>query len=366
MMSRIDEGGRRGAALAVAVLLLLAVLALAQGALSLASLELQASLADRRLLRADAGAEVGIRTALSSVTSAGLGGVPLWGRVPIGSGALDGETFTTHLDRLSREVWLLESVGRERGGPGVVRLGRAVWILDPIARVADTNGVLEIEADAPVTLGGEVDGTEMTAEAPPLLAGTCAAWKPALDSIFPVGRLAAIHRYAADTLVAEPSMGLLDAAWLLSLVPARVAGEGRPIPADGSGSCDERQPWNWGAPLRPGSPCGSYLVTVAAEEDLTVRGGQGQGVLVVRGDLLMTDTARFHGLVLVGGTLRLQNGAEVTGLVRVGRGVETAAGTRIRGSACWVVRALDAAAGILERPVPLGGPEWIGPLGPDP
>lgn len=105
-------------------------------------------------------------------------------------------------------------------------------------------------------------------------------------------------------------------------------------------------------------------MTKATDGDLVVEGGQGQGIVVVQGDLTLTDSTRFYGLLLAGGTLRLENGAEVTGLVRAGGGADLASGTRIEGSACWALLALEGAAGVLDRPVALGGSEWIGPFRP--
>ncbi len=359
-----SHGGRRGAALVVAILLLLALLALAQGALSLARLELTASLADRRILRAGAAARAGVRDAMSGPVPAGAGGVALWGRQPVVSRALDGATFAATLDRLSREVWLLESVGRATEGPAVVRLGRTVWMLDPLGHLANTRAVLQVKEGVALRLDGRVDGAGMTAVTSPLLPGACASWYPALDSVLPSGRLPAVYRFRTDSSRSEPSLGRLGATRLLSLITDRVSGRGTPEPVEGTGGCDVGVAWNWGDPRAPRSPCGGYFVTKATDGDLVVEGGQGQGIVVVQGDLTLTDSTRFYGLLLAGGTLRLENGAEVTGLVRAGGGADLASGTRIEGSACWALLALEGAAGVLDRPVALGGSEWIGPFRP--
>ena len=68
------------------------------------------------------------------------------------------------------------------------------------------------------------------------------------------------------------------------------------------------------------------------------------------------------GFVVVGGTLQVLGRAEFHGMAVAGRGIHVAPEARIRGSACWAVRALSAAAGVwAPRPLVVPGLPAIGP-----
>jgi hypothetical protein len=360
-MARRGED-RRGATLVVVVLLLLALLALAQGALTLARLELATSLADLRMLRARAAAEAGLRRAVMGPAPAGRGDVAVWGRIEGPSGSLAGATYRTVIERLSREIWLVEGVGAADDGPGTVRIGRLVWSMDPLARVGAARASLEIGPDAPLRLAGRVDGADATGELPPLVPGACLAWAAGLDSVLPSGRLPPVVRMPVADSLPQPSLGRLKLDNLLAMIPTRVSGVGTPGPVESSGRCATGELWNWGDPLHPTRPCGVWFPVEVAEGNLTVRGGVGQGVLVVRDTLTLADSARFFGVILTGGPLRLDPGVRVSGLVRAYGGADVDVGAELDASACWALRVLDAATDLTRRYVPLGGSERVGPL----
>jgi hypothetical protein len=58
---------------------------------------------------------------------------------------------------------------------------------------------------------------------------------------------------------------------------------------------------NWGDGLNPLGPCGSYYPIVHALGDLTVNNGQGQGILLVDGNLVASGTWTYFGIVIVRG-----------------------------------------------------------------
>ncbi len=353
---------RTGATLAVAVLLLLALLALAQGMLSLARLELAASSADLRMLRARAAAEVGLLRSTTDPLPTERDSVGLWRTVAGPSDTLTGATYRVDFRRLSREIWMARSVGRPSDGRGAVRFGRLLWLMDPLARVGSARATIEVGADAPLRIEGRIDGDLATTALPPLLPNACSRWSAALDSLLPAGRLPAFARVRMGEPSVEPSLGRLDAAMLVSLVPGRITGAGTPGPVVARGHCATADVWNWGEPLHPATPCGRHEAVVAADGSLTVRGGVGQGVLIVTDTLTLTDSARFYGLILVGGPLRLGPDVHVTGLVRAAGGADLAPGAEVDASACAVLLALSAATDLLGHPVPLPGPERIGPF----
>jgi hypothetical protein len=82
----------------------------------------------------------------------------------------------------------------------------------------------------------------------------------------------------------------------------------------------------------------------------------------VDGDLTLTAGARYHGLVIVRGSMRIEDGSSLDGLAIASGGVELTADSRVRGSACWAVRALAAQRGALGRLITVPGVGEVGPL----
>jgi hypothetical protein len=341
---------RRGSALALAVLLLLALELLAHGALLLAMQERQASLAGLRLLQARAAAEAAAARTLSDGLPDSLSGVPVLGSISLGGFSVGPHTGRTKVLRLGREVWLSEGEGVVAGGDWSWRAARLIWLLDPVARAVQRNSAI-------VTPPGTLVGGSGTVEAQRFLAATapewCEPWTTALDSLL---RFAALSPFGTMDAAGEapPRLGVLGPATLASLLPAGTGAAGTPAPRVQDGRCDAADPWNWGDTLDSGSPCAGTQVAAMYPGDLTLHGGRGQGLLVALGDLEMAGTV-FHGLVLVGGDLRLRDGAMVRGQIQVGGAAYLAPDARVSLSPCDVARALEGARRWLRRPVPLPG-----------
>lgn len=118
-------------------------------------------------------------------------------------------------------------------------------------------------------------------------------------------------------------------------------------PPQRSGSnCDTRSPLNWGDPAWPEAVCGGYLPVIHVQGDATLDGGEGQGILLVQGNLRFQAGFRFFGLVLVRGRIEVSPGVgEVTlqGAVfagGVGREDEPVNGLKVTFSKCVIDRAL--------------------------
>jgi hypothetical protein len=111
-----------------------------------------------------------------------------------------------------------------------------------------------------------------------------------------------------------PASGILEPPLIDALATVPVAGGSvTPIPRVRGEDCQADEA-NWGA-VAPSSPCYDHLPLVRAAGDLTVRGGEGRGLLIVDGDLVL-DGVRFHGVVLVRGRVTIRAGAVVRGAVR--------------------------------------------------
>jgi hypothetical protein len=77
--------------------------------------------------------------------------------------------------------------------------------------------------------------------------------------------------------------------------------------AIGSG-CDKGQPTNWGDGMNPSLPCGNYFPIVHIAGTATLNGVEGQGVLLVDGDLNIQGSFIFYGVVIVQGAIKSAGG----------------------------------------------------------
>lgn len=134
-----------------------------------------------------------------------------------------------------------------------------------------------------------------------------------------------------------------------------------PAPVVMATACDRTRIDNWGAPGAAG-PCATYAPLIWARGDVEMRGGVGQGVLLVDGDFSLSNGAVFAGVVItrddlrsigVGGTVL---GAVLAGDAAVAAGDHTRLGgmTRIQRSHCAVEHALEWSA----RLVPVRQRAW--------
>jgi hypothetical protein len=71
-----------------------------------------------------------------------------------------------------------------------------------------------------------------------------------------------------------------------------------------SGVCVQTDPMNWGDGMNPSSACGNYFPIVHIAGDATLNGDQGQGILLVDGDLSIQGAYQYFGIVLVKGSLK--------------------------------------------------------------
>lgn len=138
------------------------------------------------------------------------------------------------------------------------------------------------------------------------------------------------------------------------------------------GTCNTAVNTNWGSPLNPTGPCGSWAPIVRATGNLRLSGaGQGQGVLLVDGDLTIDGTLAFYGLVIVRGALRMTTTGAIYGGVLVrggtggGSGSELSRGAGIGYSSCAVQKAQAGITGLTPGGGPAGATErsWFEVVG---
>ena len=340
-------------------------------ALLVAVQEQRASGAERRLQHGFADAEAGLAMALHDWSPASLRLLlpGSFDSLAI-SGRLDsGRPWRGVLRRLSPTLFLVEVVvdalPEDGAGPlrAQVRLGRLVETrVTPVA----VSAALSVGGAAVLGADIRVDGRDTT---PPWRAGC-----PPPDS--GVGGLAAgSATIAAGAVVAGAPPVLLRATTDSSLASSDSAvfdqlarratlvlpgGTWSTHPATVGTACDVRDTSNWGAPTDPLSPCWDYLPVVRVSGDLTLASGDGQGILLVDGDLSIGTSYSFYGLVVVRGRINIGESpgrAAIFGGVAagaVGTPSQPAAGVTIRYSKCMIANAL-LSSGVL---IPLPSRAW--------
>lgn len=75
-----------------------------------------------------------------------------------------------------------------------------------------------------------------------------------------------------------------------------------------SGQCNKLDKLNWGDGLNPTSPCGTYFPIIHVTGDITLNGVQGQGILLIDGNLLVQGSYEWYGIVVVLGELATAGG----------------------------------------------------------
>ncbi len=124
--------------------------------------------------------------------------------------------------------------------------------------------------------------------------------------------------------------------------------------------CQTTDPTNWGDPDDPGGTCGQYFPIIHAAGDITLRGGRGQGILIVHGDLALVGGVRFYGPVIVNGRLTSSGlGGHIAGGVLAASAdlyqATVSGGATVTFSSCAILRAVVGSG----RPSVLGERGWI-------
>ena len=363
-LSSLLQVTRRGYVLVGVLLLLLAVTGVGHTLLVMTRSEFSVSRARWDVLTRRLAAEMGRN--LTSRAMTGTDSLPRGEWVPMGSVAVPPRArYEARVVRLSREVFLILAEGSLDTEPGRDRQVGLYWAMDPVARYAAARGILESGRPVQVEAGSMVDPSLIRDTPAPWPEASCVRFGPDVDTLFVYGlsRRGELHedpRAARENAPESgavaprlPSLGLLGHDALILGADLHVFGTVSPAPIQRLGRCAVPSPTNWGAPLDASAPCGAYKPVVASDGSLIVNGGQGQGVLLIPGDATFRSAARFYGLVLVAGDLEMTEESEIYGLVRVRGSVFLGGRSRIVGSACAALSALDAATELRKlAPIP--------------
>jgi hypothetical protein len=233
--------------------------------------------------------------------------------VPNGTGNYAGNMY-----KLSNQLYLVDltgsdnqtrATGNQLGGGARQRLG---MLLRVVPLPVDIKAALTI--GGPVKFGGGnvfIDGNDRV---PPSWPG-CGPLEPTLAGVRAknAGDVAASQGQVKgnpNTLI-DPTMDTttfmnyggttydqLAAAATIQL-PGGVYSPA-PNPATNTGTCTASN-LNWGDGINPTFPCGNYFPIVHFAGNATINNGQGQGILLVDGNLIASGTFTYYGIVIVRG-----------------------------------------------------------------
>jgi hypothetical protein len=295
--------GRRGIALAAVLLVLLIVAALVAATFVAALQEFRVGRNTILARRAIDAAEAGLGDALGRWAEGGLGRVDSAGWVSF-SGTLGAGTaaYEGTVQRLNADLFLVRSTGRDRGGTSRRTVAAVVEL---VAAAPALRAALTVAGDARVGAGSLVDGSSADSGS-----ASC------VGADLPVAGLLLGDSARLRLEGCGPGSCVRGTPPILTL-PGLEPGE-LPV-AEGIGWPDLVRLADTivgGAPPPTGAPS---AVVLYAPGDLRLVGGSRRGILLVGGDLVLTDGATVEGLVLVRGTLTVQGaGGTIVGAAVAG------------------------------------------------
>lgn len=345
-----------GFALLPLLVMMLGSVVVALSLLEVALEQRRSTSAWQQVLRSEAAATGGLRSApLGHPALVGLG---VGDTLTLVSRTLaNGVGTAVVARRLGLEVYVLEGRGTDAGGRLQREIGRAVWRLDAGQRMAARVAVIEAGAAVHVDASSRIEVGFLRAPPPGWPGVACTSAASFLSGLWAAPLPPSVIR---SPIPWTPSLGPLDITRLISLGTAVGPGPVHPLPRVQAGGCQIGRLDNWGSPSDPLGPCGDHFANRTTAGSLVVRGGEGQGLLVVGGDLTLEAGVWFSGIVVVGGALRVRAGGRLDGFALAGGGAHLVGGSRVVGSGCAAWRALRATTvGWGAQILPDGG--WIEP-----
>ena len=286
--------------------------------------------------------------------------------------------WSVEVYRAGTNLFFLEALGTVTQGGAILsgaerRLGMMVRVL-----TADIDPPAAITTRGPVAVSGkaELHGEDVD---PLAWGGLCTGSltdKPGVvnDDTTQVttggqGEITGNPAYTEDPSIGDSTFTQFgDLSWveLTALASKKLSGGSfnQTAPSLVDGKCNTSDPQNWGDPLNPTAPCGSYFPIIYIAGNARMQsGGVGQGLLLVEGDLDLRGNFAFYGVIIVQGTFETQGTANrIIGGVFAGNASldsQSFLGTSVvQNSTCAVTRAIQNSAA-LNRARPLAERSWV-------
>ncbi len=317
----------RGMALAVAIFALVVVGAMIAGAFFAGTQEQRVGENQRRVQQSFGVAEAGVQERILAWNPQTMNRRPQYPLdsvdipdqpSPSGSGRYSGRSY-----RLGPNVFLIDVTGNDTRsyGGSIAGGGGARQRVGLIARIAPIEfGIrASLTTQGGVSIGGnaEINGTDQN----PTNWTSCDPPGPSQAGVRDNGGTVDTTGAATVTgtppVVNDPSIndatfttfGGSTYAQLAARANIRISGGNiNTDPTVVNGVCDTANPYNWGDPHNPTAPCGNYFPIIHVQGSLTINNTQGQGILLVDGNLTINGSWDFYGIVIIQGDLKTAGG----------------------------------------------------------
>ena len=358
MNQHIDD--ECGIALLIAIVAMVVVGGLLIGVTTSARLENRQAQNTQEMAQAFAVTELGLSETVADWYGGDFNSMAVMDQATIAGGSPQGVgTYTGNIQRLSQELFFLDVTGTSARGGSRQRLGTFVKL-----RLLTVDVEASLTARGPVRRAGngEIDGTDQPPAGWACIGTQDKAGVRVADAALVDDGGCPSCITGAPPIEVDPSIdddtffGFGDLDWAGLTAMATKTGFTLNNPQvepsfNGDGSCNTGDVENWGDPLNPTSTCGGYFPIIYAPGDLKLNTGEGQGILLVEGDLNVQGKFEFYGVVIVRGSMKTAGGG--AGSIHF-RGAVMAANvdleeTKIAGNAqiqyssCAVTRAQTAA-----------------------
>jgi hypothetical protein len=356
------NGRRDGVALILTLFALLLLAALAAGLLSASVQSLRIAESVEESFRARTAAESALRAAVAgwrgeSYRDMAIGEVR---DLEVASAGVDPHLAVhVEVERLASPLYLLRAQATTPRG-AVARAALVIREIGPAELAARFPAALATGSPADLRDRARVEGFDASSP-PPSINVTCLA--PAVAMLIEAAGSPDRPAHLVVPVDSQGFAGLGPLGWsdLAAIADRTESGSLVLGPRYVDGRCDEAAAGNWGAPLEPADPCADYAPLIFAPGDLRILGGQGQGILIVAGDLRLEGDAHFAGPVLVGGRVVTGDSARITGAVAA---ADASGPTTLSGDAaiafdpCAILKAFTSSPA-LDRAFRPGGRTWV-------
>jgi hypothetical protein len=357
----------RGAVLPLVLFALMLLGGLVAAALLPAIAELHSGRGALNLVRASAAAAGGVDEVIAHWRWGGYDtlGVGDSSAVRVAALASRAGWYDGAVYRLGPELYLIRLFGFSRDSSARQSVGRVVRMVpfDPGIRAALATSA-SVTAGPSVVLSGSDSVPPGWGDCPPPELAVPAIRLPVSDSA-QLQTTECVHSNCAIGAVSrDGTLAETAVRRILEIVTESTASAGPEIrlaagayagvaPVLSGGRCHVGESLNWGDPSRPKGSCADRFPAIEVAGDLHLKGGIGQGVLLVHGNLVMDSGAEFFGPVFVAGSARISGGTVVGGVLA--GGPVTLDRANVTYSKCVLVMASRA----LGRVLPLGQRSWI-------
>jgi len=321
----------RGMALAIAIFALVVVGALVAGAFFAGTQEQRVGENSRRVQQSFGVAEAGVGERLRTWNTDSLNRRPIYGatnpsdsvvigtqNAPGGTGSFGGTTY-----KVGTNLFLIDVTGRDRAsaaGP-IAGGGGARQRLGIIARLApvDFNIHASLTTQGGVSIGGnaQVNGVDQNPTgwadcSQPLQNQAGVRVDSGTVTTGGNGTVAGVPPVVNDPSLTDSSFTNFGGSTFAQLA-ARAnitlsGGNYKTQPSLVGAACNKADLTNWGDGMNPGAPCSGYFPIIYINGNATLNGDQGQGILLVNGDLDVQGSYQFFGIVIILGDLKTAGG----------------------------------------------------------